>query len=64
MTENTISDLIYDALYQAGCDNCRFDIEMPGYGACDECRRGGMSWGVSRELCDKLAEEIRRKHNG
>ena len=58
MTKEQISDLIYNWLDYMYCDNCRFDSEISGTDACEDCHRKYNGWGISRTTCDLLAEKI------
>lgn len=65
-TQQKISDFLYENLGYMYCDNCRFNSEISkqeseelyGYWGCEDCHRKYNGWGISREICDKLARNI------
>ena len=54
-TAKEISDIIYESLGYAYCDNCRNAWDENN---CDDCHRKYQNWAISREHCDHLAEKI------
>lgn len=61
-----ISNLIYETLRYMYCDNCRFNSEISeeesmkkyGYWGCEDCHRKYNGWGISKNCCNILANEI------
>lgn len=60
MSKKDISNLIYERLNFSWCRNCRYKEEEINFNLCRECslRYDHSSWGVSRNECDILADEI------
>lgn len=64
---NLISNIIYNTLDYAYCDNCRFDSEQRAndederYFSCENCHRKYSSWEVSRAVANMIAKEIKDK---
>ena len=54
--KDKIAQIIYDYLDWAYCGNCRYDSELPE--KCDYCHRKNISWGISKETAEVLADKI------
>lgn len=54
-----ISELIYNHLDYAYCDNCRGnDINNLDDDFCDNCHRKFQNWGIRKCTADEIADEI------
>lgn len=49
-----ISDIIFDELSYAYCDNCRFDESD----SCEYCHRKSIAWAISKEASERIANKI------
>lgn len=62
MNKQEISDLLYSELCSVYCYNCRGDSDVKtdsnGDDYCEDCHRKYMNWGISRTICDALANKI------
>ena len=65
MNKEDIATLLFTELNHIYCDTCRFmnlsseeSERIYGYDGCDGCIRKSMSWEISEEYANRLADKI------
>ena len=59
MDKDKIVNILYGYLDYMYCDNCRYYSEITDNEYyCEECYRGMNRWGISRSVCENIANKI------